>query len=508
MTRHTQVFRVLALFVLLGLGLLNNSWMSTVEATSYSISGRVTDGDDNPIEGVTITAELEMQHRVFLPMVMCGLAEGVSHEADTRTESLVGRESRVAASLEEEISTDEHGLSQRNQGIWTVGALTLATYTAITDANGNYILNGLPAGTYTLVPSLDEQSFSPESLTVTVPPDATNQDFQTGHPPYVPSAPTPADGAVDQSIDVNLSWTGGDPDGDGVTYDVYLKADDPTPDELICDDAPSASCDPGTLSYSTDYYWYVIAQDEHGVTSTGAVWHFATEGLPLFESVLYLPEDSSAAVAPDSESLDLGIGFDDDFTVEMFFYVPDLGYDGNDLLAKKEDSFELAVLFRSATPDYILFTLTILPQPPPLDDLEVELSCQLDIPTGWHHVAAVFDNEYTETEDAFTIFLDGVRIAHSPEEDIHVDWSPGLPNSWRSLEIGYGFPSYLDEARISGVARYSSPTYSIPVDPFSLDGDTRALWHFDEPAGSTLFGDASSNGNDLTGYNGAQTYRP
>jgi hypothetical protein len=44
--------------------------------------------------------------------------------------------------------------------------------------------------------------------------------------------------------------------------------------------------------------------------------------------------------------------------------------------------------------------------------------------------------------------------------------------------------------------------------PFVADVHTRALWHFDETAGSTIFADRSSNGNTLTGFNGAHTVNP
>ncbi|MBM4091423.1 MAG: DUF11 domain-containing protein [Planctomycetes bacterium] len=49
------------------------------------------------------------------------------------------------------------------------------------DANGDYILPGLCPGTHTLTPSKSGFTFSPLSLPVTVPPDATGQDF-TGTP--------------------------------------------------------------------------------------------------------------------------------------------------------------------------------------------------------------------------------------------------------------------------------------------------------------------------------------
>jgi len=102
------------------------------------------------------------------------------------------------------------------------------------------------------------------------------------NPPNTPSNPSPSDGALDQSVNVDLSWTGGEPDpGDSVTYDVYFEANDSTPDVLICNDEASAFCDPGTLSYGTPYYWQVVARDSHGATTMGPVWDFTTATAPV-----------------------------------------------------------------------------------------------------------------------------------------------------------------------------------------------------------------------------------
>jgi len=98
--------------------------------------------------------------------------------------------------------------------------------------------------------------------------------------PYTPSGESPSDGATGQSVNVDLSWSGGDPDADSVTYDVYFEAGDATPDSLACDDVSSTFCDPGTLSYDTHYYWKVVARDEHGATETGPVWDFWTVAAP------------------------------------------------------------------------------------------------------------------------------------------------------------------------------------------------------------------------------------
>ncbi len=48
---------------------------------------------------------------------------------------------------------------------------------ATTDASGDYTITGLIAGTYTLTPAKAGYTFSPPSRTVSVPPDATGQDF-------------------------------------------------------------------------------------------------------------------------------------------------------------------------------------------------------------------------------------------------------------------------------------------------------------------------------------------
>ena len=94
------------------------------------------------------------------------------------------------------------------------------------------------------------------------------------NPPYVPSNPDPPDGATDVDLEADISWTGGDPDGDDVTYDIYFGSANPPP--LKEWDYIDTTYDPGTLVLNTQYYWKIVSEDEHGLTTDGPLWTFTT----------------------------------------------------------------------------------------------------------------------------------------------------------------------------------------------------------------------------------------
>ncbi|MEJ2211797.1 MAG: DUF1080 domain-containing protein [Anaerolineae bacterium] len=84
-------------------------------------------------------------------------------------------------------------------------------------------------------------------------------------------------------MDLALSWIGGDPDGDAVTYHVYLEAGDDTPDVLACGALTDTVCVSTGLAYETAYAWQVVAQDAHGASVAGPVWAFTTTLTPLLD---------------------------------------------------------------------------------------------------------------------------------------------------------------------------------------------------------------------------------
>ncbi|MBI9039675.1 MAG: hypothetical protein JEY97_16210 [Bacteroidales bacterium] len=96
--------------------------------------------------------------------------------------------------------------------------------------------------------------------------------------PDQPSSPNPMDESENQSIEVDLSWTCTDPDGDPLTYDIYFGTE--TIPALLVSGQTETTYDPGILDYYTEYFWKIIAHDDHCNITEGPVWSFSTEGIP------------------------------------------------------------------------------------------------------------------------------------------------------------------------------------------------------------------------------------
>ena len=97
--------------------------------------------------------------------------------------------------------------------------------------------------------------------------DAAGLSFEG---PSVPRNPDPADGATDVDITKIISWIG----GGGATYDVYFGSTS-APMKMVSNQS-ATTYNPGILSYSTMYYWKIIAWDGNGNSAAGPIWHFTT----------------------------------------------------------------------------------------------------------------------------------------------------------------------------------------------------------------------------------------
>lgn len=111
--------------------------------------------------------------------------------------------------------------------------------------------------------------------------DANNENttspvwsFEVNSNPAVPSGPVPATAAVGVSKSVRLSWNGSDPEGDALTYDVYLGKT-AVPTTIVAtgiSDTTFAVSTPVTTS--AKYYWKIVAHDPYGGVAESPVWNF------------------------------------------------------------------------------------------------------------------------------------------------------------------------------------------------------------------------------------------
>jgi len=97
-------------------------------------------------------------------------------------------------------------------------------------------------------------------------------------PPNTPKNPNPANGTTNVPINKVLSWTGGDPNGDPVKYDVYFGTTNPP--SKVTSNQSSASYNSGTMIPLTTYYWKIVAWDNFGLSATGPSWQFISGNIP------------------------------------------------------------------------------------------------------------------------------------------------------------------------------------------------------------------------------------
>lgn len=108
---------------------------------------------------------------------------------------------------------------------------------------------------------------------------------------------------------------------------------------------------------------------------------------------------------------------------------------------------------------------------------------------NWHHVAAIRD----AAAGTFRLYVDGVNVSSG-------SWSGYALNNETSKNLYIGndggsgnyFKGTIDEVRLKNVAVSPANLHSNSMDlPYTSDGNTAALFHFDENSGSTTNNEAS-----------------
>ena len=200
----------------------------------------------------------------------------------------------------------------------------------------------------------------------------------------------------------------------------------------------------------------------------------------------YLMVDGNGDYAEFLPEGPLDVAYDNSksFTVEFWVQATDYG------VIISDDAYDIIYNYDNETffTDVIEFTLY-------LNGFYVVFKRPVNLTNGWHHVVCLFNN----LTNLAAIGIDGSLAWSDSIVDDDGLWNGDWPFLIGSLTESYGFfTGMIDEVRLTDGVRYTGTTYSVPTVPFSTDGNTLALWHFDDSPDSTTFIDSSGNSNNLT----------
>jgi len=135
------------------------------------------------------------------------------------------------------------------------------------DNHGNNFADITSDNTKVILGVFNNNGYIDETVAATPGSGANN-------PPDPPRYPYPSDGGTNIPVNIQISWTGSDPDNDDLTYDVYFGTTSPPP--KIVSNQSETSYAPENLVNLTTYYWQIVAWDEHGESTAGTIWSFTT----------------------------------------------------------------------------------------------------------------------------------------------------------------------------------------------------------------------------------------
>lgn len=99
--------------------------------------------------------------------------------------------------------------------------------------------------------------------------------------PAPPASPSPAVGAVLIADQVSLAWTGSDPDGDALTYDLSVNG------ALVATGLTTPSYPLAGLAPDSRIEWQVLARDAGGLAQWSPLWHFEAWSQPTGEGLRF-----------------------------------------------------------------------------------------------------------------------------------------------------------------------------------------------------------------------------
>jgi hypothetical protein len=159
-----------------------------------------------------------------------------------------------------------------------------ASSIVFSDVDGNFEIPEVPINDYSIQAEKDGYLTQFEGITIT--DDSTiNVIFEmelstvTNRPPDTPVLDTPANNAIDQEVEVELIWSGSDPDEDVLSYSIEIL-NDQNSEVLEFTNIVDTTYTVSGLQYGFKYFWNVSATDNINDPTFSSVFAFETLPFP------------------------------------------------------------------------------------------------------------------------------------------------------------------------------------------------------------------------------------
>ncbi|WKN42136.1 carboxypeptidase regulatory-like domain-containing protein [Tunicatimonas pelagia] len=154
----------------------------------------------------------------------------------------------------------------------------------LTDASGQFSVDSLPEGDYTLIAK--KAGYTKDSVAVAVSPGKTTDITLLMEPKTTtifnrPVQPLPTARSGGHTDSVTLRWGIENQLAEAnLQFDVLLYTADAGGKQQVASQLADTLVTVSGLLWNTTYFWQVVAQDQHGNVTTGDVWSFTTIPFP------------------------------------------------------------------------------------------------------------------------------------------------------------------------------------------------------------------------------------
>lgn len=164
--------------------------------------------------------------------------------------------------------------------------------TVFTDSTGNFIIEEILVGEYSVEARIDGYiaDFEPATINGNATSNVVfelDPSTANNRPPSAPELLTPEDGEVLQSIEAIFSWTSTDPEGDPIKYALELRNVN-TNETLLFENLTDTTLTYSPLTLGTSYVWQVTATDEINDPVISAVSAFEVIPAPIDNRILFV----------------------------------------------------------------------------------------------------------------------------------------------------------------------------------------------------------------------------